>query len=134
MDDANIRLSHQEERPNHYAGHFYNPGTIDGKYVHLGDNYYATEGQRFRRPSTGWEARPSLGHAASNADHLYIVPRSSTIQFTGRRLETQSIEQSFHSPLSLTVDARHKIVVLYGLGGSGKTQVCLRYAETSRAS
>lgn len=131
MDD---HTGQQGERPDHYAGHSFGQSNVYGGYVHLGDTYYPMEGQHFRRPSAEWQARPNSSQIPSNEEHLYIVPRQSSFQFTGRRLETTSIERFFSLPISPTIGPRHKITVLYGLGGSGKTQVCLRYAETFRAS
>jgi len=104
MDDENIRSSHQDGRANYYSGQLFNPGRIHGQsvQVHLGDIHYATEGQHIR-PSTEWQARPSLDHAASYADHLYIVPKNSSFRFMGCHLESRQIEQFFHLPLSPTV-------------------------------
>lgn len=135
MTDENIRSSHQDGRANYYGGHLFNPGKIRGNsvQVQLGDIHYATEGQH-TSASTEWQARPSLDHAASDRDHLYVVPKNSSFRFTGRHLESRQIEHFFHSSLSPTIGPRHRIAVLYGLGGSGKTEVCLRYAETSRTS
>lgn len=135
MDGENARSNQPDGPPTYYAGHLFNPGEIRGQtvQVHMGDIHYATEGQQ-TRPSTVWQARPSLNHATSHPNDLYVVPRSSSFRSTGRYLETRQIEQFFQSPLPPTIGPRHKIAVLYGLGGSGKTEVCLRYAETSKAS
>jgi len=116
----------------HRVGHTFGPSNIHGGSVHLGDNYYGSGGQHFRTASTEWDAHPRLRHAASDEDHLYIVRKQSSFHFTGRRVETQLIEQFFSSSSSPTAATKHHIVVLYGLGGSGKTQVCLRYAESFR--
>lgn len=56
----------------------------------------------------------------------YTVPQSSP-RFTGRVEELTRLEHSFFS--SQQVIPRQRRAVLYGLGGSGKTQIALGFAE-----
>lgn len=75
--------------------------------------------------------------APSTVSSIYLVPRNSSPQFTGRKRQAEEVRESFNNQLgSLEQDTRceHKIVVIHGMGGSGKTQFCLRYAEDNRAT
>jgi GTPase SAR1 family protein len=60
------------------------------------------------------------------------VPRCSSHQFTGRQLYAHMLKENFGLRQAQEARNEHKIVVIYGLGGSGKTQFCLRYAEDNR--
>ncbi|KAL8767846.1 MAG: hypothetical protein Q9209_005738 [Squamulea sp. 1 TL-2023] len=75
-----------------------------------------------------------------NAEHTleyYLVSHCSSFQFTGRKQQAQELKENFgrqlNSPNQKT-RSEHKIVVIHGLGGSGKTQFCLRYAEENRSN
>ena len=85
--------------------------------------------------------RPQLEPGSMNTDlapnttSLYLVPRNSSPQFTGRRREAEEVKEAFDSPIDTlehNVRSEHKILVVHGVGGSGKTQFCLRYAEDNR--
>ncbi|KAL8816404.1 MAG: hypothetical protein Q9223_004578 [Gallowayella weberi] len=67
---------------------------------------------------------------------FYLVSHCSSNLFTGRKQQAQELKENFGRVLcSPNQGSRgeHKIVVIHGLGGSGKTQFCLRYAEENRA-
>lgn len=132
MDGSSLSSSYGNVALVRQGAHTYSPNTFHGGVVHLGDVYNTSNGASSRRLSTEWHARPASGIDSSDSDHLYIVPRTSTFQFTGRATENRLIGEYLSSPLSPSLSDRHKIVVLFGLGGSGKTQVCLRYAESVR--
>jgi len=68
-----------------------------------------------------------------NSNDIFIVPRCSSVQFTGRQMHAQLVKENFGPSRSQFARDQHKIVVIYGLGGSGKTQFCLRYAEDNRS-
>ncbi len=69
----------------------------------------------------------------SNRNEWFIIPRCSSTYFTGRRLHADVVREKL-GPVSHFDEAnRHKICVIYGLGGAGKTQFCLRYAEDNKA-
>ncbi|KAL8985386.1 MAG: hypothetical protein Q9177_004448, partial [Variospora cf. flavescens] len=84
--------------------------------------------------------QPEFGSTMDeNAEHrleYYLVSHCSSILFTGRRQQAQELKGNFsrllNSPNQKTW-GKHKIVVVQGLGGSGKTQFCLKYAEENRA-
>lgn len=82
-----------------------------------------------------FEFGSTLDKDAEHASEYYLVPHCSSIQFTGRKQQTQELKENFgrllNSPNQKT-RGEHKIVVIHGLGGSGKTQFCLRYAEENR--
>ncbi|KAL8811148.1 MAG: hypothetical protein Q9200_002031 [Gallowayella weberi] len=68
---------------------------------------------------------------------FYLVSHCSSNLFTGRKQQAQELKENFGRVLcSPNQGSRgeHKIVVIHGLGGSGKTQFCLRYAEENRAN
>ncbi|KAL8999950.1 MAG: hypothetical protein Q9169_001356 [Polycauliona sp. 2 TL-2023] len=65
----------------------------------------------------------------------YLVSHSSSIQFTGRKQQAQELKGKLGRHLvsaEQRTRRKHRIVVIHGLGGSGKTQFCLRYAEENR--
>ena len=84
------------------------------------------------------EARELLFDGGANVEQdecIWFVDRKSSSQFTGRRLQADEVKENFDRILEPTEGGarhQHKVVVIYGLGGSGKTQFCLRYAEDNR--
>jgi hypothetical protein len=75
---------------------------------------------------------PSIEADATETNELFLVPRCSSPQFTGRQLYAHMLKENFGRRQAQEARNEHKIVVIYGLGGSGKTQFCLRYAEDNR--
>lgn len=65
-------------------------------------------------------------------NELFLVPRCSSTYFTGRHVHAKIVKEQFSAVDSPHEASRHKICVIYGLGGSGKTQFCLRYAEDNK--
>ena len=63
----------------------------------------------------------------SKIEEISSCPPASRI-FHGRRIILESMEQFFASNQS-----EQQIYVLYGLGGSGKTQIALRFIEEHKA-
>jgi hypothetical protein len=63
---------------------------------------------------------------------MYKVERSSIPQFTGRRLQAEILSNGLGPPAAITNRVKHRIAVIYGLGGSGKTQFSLKFAEQRR--
>ncbi|TVY12783.1 Nephrocystin-3, partial [Lachnellula arida] len=61
----------------------------------------------------------------------YLVPHNVSAVFTGRDNVFQELLQNCISSQNLTIQLRY---VLYGLGGSGKTQVSLKFAQDYRES
>lgn len=62
----------------------------------------------------------------------FVIPRCSSTYFTGRRIHAETVRQKLGPVSHLDEANRHRICVIYGLGGSGKTQFCLRYAEDNK--
>ena len=68
----------------------------------------------------------------SDRNKHYFVPRCSCNYFTGRKVYSDMLKNKFSSSRRYSQRRENKIFVVYGLGGSGKTQFCLRYAEEYR--
>jgi hypothetical protein len=62
----------------------------------------------------------------------YFVPRSASSLFTGRENTAKLLRQKIVSTPFVRGHYQHKIFVIWGLGGSGKTQFCLKFAEDNR--
>ncbi len=62
-------------------------------------------------------------------NEFYVVPHSASSHFTGRNDIRE--ELSYSLLLCQTSKAQQRFV-LYGLGGSGKTQISLKFAEDNR--
>jgi len=100
-------------------GHQYERNVINGGTVYFGDVHHRSD--------------TPLQHSKRDSDGLYTVPRHSCPSFTGRQKQERRVAQLFESDLRSLEVEQHKIVVIHGLGGSGKTQFCLRYAERLRS-
>ena len=61
-----------------------------------------------------------------------LVPRRSSIFFTGRYAYAATLREKFGPIVRPAGEQSHRIFVIYGLGGSGKTQFCLRYVEDNK--
>lgn len=68
-----------------------------------------------------------------NRNEWFIIPRCSSTYFTGRRLHADLVREKLGRVSHLEQANRHKVCVIYGLGGAGKTQFCLRYAEDNKS-
>ncbi|KAL9596044.1 MAG: hypothetical protein Q9219_006060 [cf. Caloplaca sp. 3 TL-2023] len=81
------------------------------------------------------ELGSTMDRNAEHTSEYYLVPHRSSTHFTGREQQAQEVKENFgcswNSPNEKS-QAEHKVVVIHGLGGSGKTQFCLRYAEGNR--
>jgi Cdc6-like AAA superfamily ATPase len=62
----------------------------------------------------------------------YFVPHNSTGLFTGRDDVLQKLRDCLFPSRNKSRLEMQKRFVLYGLGGSGKTQICTRFAEIHR--
>lgn len=65
----------------------------------------------------------------TDINEYYLVPRCSCNYFTGRKVQSKILKDKFGPIQRRSKRGEHKIFVVYGLGGSGKTQFCLKYAE-----
>lgn len=61
-----------------------------------------------------------------------LIPRKSSTYFTGRQKHAQDVKRMLGTIRRYDNRGRTKTVVIYGLGGSGKTQFCLKYAEDNK--
>lgn len=60
-----------------------------------------------------------------------MVPRSSSRLYIGRRELGERLAEVFsHSPWTSPIQRR--IFVVVGIGGTGKSEVCLKFAEDQR--
>lgn len=65
--------------------------------------------------------------------NLYFeIPQSACSIFTGRRSELDEVEKSLLTPTSSNQLRVQKRFVIYGLGGSGKTEICRKFAQENR--
>lgn len=61
-----------------------------------------------------------------------LVPRNPSINFTGRIEHAKSVKTTLGEIRAFGDERRNKLLVLFGLGGSGKTQFCLKYVEDNK--
>ncbi|KAF2647561.1 TPR-like protein [Lophiostoma macrostomum CBS 122681] len=67
-----------------------------------------------------------------NFNRWCLVPRSPSTYFTGRQKHAEDVKEMLGSIRIYDDQTRNKVVVLYGMGGSGKTQFCLKYVEENK--
>jgi len=67
-----------------------------------------------------------LGNRAASDAVIPLKPNSST-QFTGRADMIAKLKEHFAAPSDGL--QRRKCFLLHGMGGIGKTQICLRFIE-----
>ena len=65
-------------------------------------------------------------------NEYFSVPRIASSIFTGRAGVAERVRQKFFATDRQNDGNQHKIFVLYGLGGSGKSQFCLKFAQDNR--
>ena len=69
-----------------------------------------------------------------NVSHLHLIPRNPCAFFTGRNAYSSRLRDAFGlNAVGTDVRQDRKIFVIYGLGGSGKTQFCLNFARDSKS-
>lgn len=56
-------------------------------------------------------------------------PCSRNPHFEGRAEELQTISEALNAPQTMTAASHERAVVVYGLGGMGKTEIALEYAH-----
>jgi len=83
------------------------------------------------------QPQPALDTQFDDAAPAYInvhyeVRRGSNSYFTGRQRQADYVKKKFGPIQRQPTGAKHKIFVIHGLGGSGKTQFCLKYLEDNR--
>ena len=68
-----------------------------------------------------------------NLNEWFIIPRCSSSYFTGRIIHAEIVREKLGPVNHLDEANRHRVCVIYGLGGAGKTQFCLKYAEDNKS-
>lgn len=74
-------------------------------------------------------AADSINRASAN--HHFDIPQSVSSVFTGRDPLLRELRDLIVPPRGITRDQQRRLVV-HGLGGSGKTQLCCKFAEDNR--
>ena len=62
----------------------------------------------------------------------FSVPQGVEKIYTGRMTLLDEVKYAFNAPLTLDQVGLQRRIVIYGLGGSGKTQFCCKYASLYR--
>ena len=92
--------------------------------------------ERQREAEALLESQPLylLADDASPTDinEIYRVHHHSSKYFTGRKMHAKILRDKLGTFQQQSTRREHKIFVIYGLGGSGKTQFCLKYVEDNR--
>ena len=138
-NDSLVRLERGESvRQSH--GHVFRQNVISGGKAHFGDVYHYHGTSTSQQPQYPFSISASSKQNTatpprdgSNMNEWYKVERTSSLQFTGRQIQSQILQEGFGSPRQGKDPNQPRIAVVYGLGGSGKTQFCLRYAERHRS-
>lgn len=86
------------------------------------------EAEEIKFDALKFDTRRLTGQSAIS-NELFEIPRRANKLFTGRTDIARIIQRKFFSSTWPVDTDQHKIFVLYGLGGSGKTEVCLKFAE-----
>jgi hypothetical protein len=71
---------------------------------------------------------PSDNTSTLNINEWFLVHRSPTSHFTGRQTHANFVKTKLAEVQRQNRGNNPNIFVIYGLGGSGKTQFCLKYA------
>lgn len=126
-NSAEITSSPQAYFAGTNQSHAYGNTYIHGGRVILG-NVYGNRSDSSRVESLGLD----IGrHGSRLATSLFLIPRPSTTSFTGRTLQMNQLNSMLVPDAADIVN--RKVVVIHGLGGSGKTQFCLKYAEENKS-
>jgi hypothetical protein len=72
-----------------------------------------------------------LTRALTDENEQWIIPRGSSTLFTGRASTIETLEQQLCFPAKIYEDKQRRFVIV-GLGGMGKSEICLKVAENVR--
>ena len=67
-----------------------------------------------------------------SSNHHFDIPQSVSSIFTGREVLLQELRQIFVPWRGIQRDQRQQRFIIQGLGGSGKTQFCCKFAQDTR--
>jgi hypothetical protein len=76
---------------------------------------------------------PTNDTFATDFNKWFLVERKPTTFFTGREAHARNVKRKFSEAQRQVGRKSHAIFVVYGLGGSGKTHFCLKYAHDNRS-
>jgi tetratricopeptide (TPR) repeat protein len=90
------------------------------------------EVEELLQPQLQYVFTDDIGSDLPQFNEWCLVPRSPSVYFTIRQKHTKDVKEMLGSIRKYNDQKRNKILVLYGLGGSGKTQFCLKYVEDNK--
>ncbi len=81
-----------------------------------------------------WQLRESVSSAMLlvRPNEHFSVPQGVEKIYTGRMTLLNEVKHAFNAPSAPDEVGIQKRIVVYGLGGSGKTQFCCKYASLCR--
>jgi len=74
----------------------------------------------------------TLAIKSASSNHYFDIPQSVSSIFTGRETLLKELRQIFVPARGIIRDHHQQRFVIYGLGGSGKTQFCCKFAQDNR--
>ncbi|KAK3293622.1 tetratricopeptide repeat domain-containing protein [Chaetomium fimeti] len=85
------------------------------------------------------ELRESVTSAAlaiqsASTNHHFDIPQSVSSIFTGREILLQELQRLFVPRPGMMRDEMQRRFIIHGVGGSGKTQFCCKFAQDNRDS
>jgi hypothetical protein len=85
------------------------------------------------------ELKTSVDSAAAaitsvSSNEYFDIPQQVSSIFTGRKQLLKEMRGFFIAPPGTSRDSQQRRFVIYGIGGSGKTQFCCKFAEVNRDS
>ena len=78
------------------------------------------------------ELAPTLVNTAPNP-RQNTKPLGPSSMFTGRKEALKQLSEHFDESTASVACATQRVFVLYGMGGGGKTQIALKFANECRA-
>ena len=110
------------------------PGLIESRWAN--DLKHLAEERQREAEALLQPQRPHLlseDGVSTTINELYYVPRCSSNYFTGRTTHAKVLRDSLGPVHKQQMNKSHRAFVISGLGGSGKTQFCLKYVEDNRS-
>lgn len=78
------------------------------------------------------QSLPKADPTSPGYNQWCLIPRKPSTYFTGRHKHANEVRAMLGSIQKHVGHERTKVLVIYGLGGSGKTQFCLKYVEDNK--
>lgn len=119
-------------QPRRRDGHSYAGLTSNGGQILQGDfnsikNYYYAAKNGSDNGSRSSDTSSDGLNSQPTHHPKFIVPRCSAPYFTGRSFQLEQLQNCLSTPPNAIPSRR--IVVIVGIGGAGKSQFCLKFAE-----